>query len=359
MGETLLAMPELSPRARKILFAVVNEYIETGVPVGSRTLSKAHGVELSAASIRSVLADLDDAGLLSQPHTSAGRVPTDRAIRLFIDTLMQVKAVPAGERAQLDARVAAIFAQSDDPRRDSGRLLSELAGGAAVIAPPRVKTRTLGQLRFIPTRRDQLLAVLVFQDGTVENRFLAIDSAIAESELQRVHNLLADVVEGRTLGEVRELFVRRLADERSELDALRKRAFELGEKATAPIGGKPDKTTEVVIEGQARLLDLAEYGEPTRLKRLVLALEEREEIVHLLDKMLEAGAATVFIGSETGDLAGGQLSLVAAPYSENGQPGAVGVLGPTRMDYAKVVPIVGAAAAALTGASSNNGPGRR
>lgn len=355
-------MSELSPRARKILFAVVNEYIETGLPVGSRTLSKAHGVELSAASIRSVLADLDDAGLLSQPHTSAGRVPTDRAIRLFIDTLMHVKAVPAGERAQLDARVAAIFAQSDDPRRDSGRLLSELAGGAAVIAPPRVKTRTLGQLRFIPTRRDQLLAVLVFQDGTVENRFLTIDNAIAESELTRVHNLLADVVEGRTLGEVRELFVRRLADERSELDALRKRAFELGEKATAPmrragIGAKADPH-EVVIEGQARLLDLAEYGEPARLKRLLLALEEREEILVLLDKMLEAGAATVFIGSETGDLAGGQLSLVAAPYSENGQPGAVGVLGPTRMDYAKVVPIVGATAAALTGASSN-GPGRR
>ncbi|MFO0612537.1 MAG: heat-inducible transcriptional repressor HrcA [Polyangiaceae bacterium] len=352
-------MSELSPRARKILFAVVNEYIETGLPVGSRTLAKNHGVDLSAASIRAVLADLDDAGLLTQPHTSAGRVPTDRAIRFFIDTLMHVKTVPADERAQLDARVAAIFAQSDDPRRESGRLLSELAGGAAVIAPPRVKTRTLGQLRFIPTRRDQLLAVLVFQDGSVENRFLAVDYPIVESELQSVHNLLADVVEGRTLGEVRELFVRRLADQRSELDALRKRAFELGEKATAPqASGKIEKTHEVVIEGQARLLDLAEYGDSARLKKLVLALEEREDILILLDKVLEAGTAAVFVGSETGDLAGAQLSLVAAPYSENGQPGAVGVLGPTRMDYAKVVPIVGAAAAALTGASSS-GSGRR
>lgn len=354
-------MSELSPRARKILFAVVNEYIETGLPVGSRTLSKNHGVELSAASIRSVLADLDDAGLLMQPHTSAGRVPTDRAIRFFIDALMHVKTVPADQRAQLDARVAGFFARAEDPRRESGRLLSELAGAAAVIAPPRAARRTIGQLRFIPTRRDQLLAVLVFQDGTVENRFLTVENPIPEAELQRVHNLLADVVEGRTLGEARELFVRRLADQRSELDALRKRAFELGEKATA----LEERPHEVVIEGQARLLELPDYDDSARLKKLVLALEEREEILVLLDKMLEAGAATVFIGSETGDLAGGQLSLVAAPYIDNGQPAAVGVLGPTRMDYAKVVPLVGAAAAALTGASSGfpgdskQGAGRR
>jgi heat-inducible transcriptional repressor len=337
-------MSELSPRARKILFAVVNEYIETGLPVGSRTLSKNHGVDLSAASIRSVLADLDDAGFLMQPHTSAGRVPTDRAIRLFIDTLMQAQVVPVEQRADLEARVAAIYARSDDPRRDSGRLLSELSGGAAVIAPPRARTRTLDQLRFMPTRRDQLLAVLLFQDGTVENRFLVIDRPIASSELERIHNLLADVVEGRTLGEVRELFMRRLADERSELDALRKRAFELGEQATQ----LEDKPQDFLIEGQLRLLERAEYADGAMMKRLVLALEEREEILELLDKMLEGGAATVFLGSEAGDLGSAQLSLVAAPYSENGQPGAVGVLGPTRMDYAKVVPIVGAAAAAMS-----------
>jgi heat-inducible transcriptional repressor len=204
-------------------------------------------------------------------------------------------------------------------------------------------------MRFISTRKDRLLAVLVFQDGTVENRFIEVADAIPETELTRIHNLLADVVEGRTLGEVRDLFMRRLADDRTALDALRKRAFELGQRATA----EDDRPKQVVIEGQARLIDLPEYADNTRLKKLVVALEEREQLLVLLDKMITTGAVTVFVGSETGELGGGQLSLVAAPYVENGQPaGAVGVLGPTRMDYAKVVPLVGATAEAMSDALS-------
>lgn len=340
-------MHEISPRMRRILFAVVSEYIETGLPVGSRTLSRLHGMDLSAASIRNVLADLDEAGFLQQPHTSAGRVPTDRAIRFFIDALMRVESVPEKTRAELDARVAEIYARSGEPLRESGRLLSELSGAAAVISPVRASSRTLAQMRFISIRKDRLLAVLVFQDGTVENRFIDVEDTIPEPELTRVHNLLADVVEGRTLGEVRDLFVRRLADDRTALDALRKRAFELGQRATAG----DDRPKQMVIEGQARLIDLPEYADNGRLKKLVVALEEREQLLDLLDKMLSTNTVTVFVGAETGELGGGQLSLVAAPYVENGQPaGAVGVLGPTRMDYAKVVPLVGATAEALSDA---------
>ena len=142
---------QLSQRASSILLAVVTEYIETGTPVGSRTLSKRYGLDLSAASIRNVLADLEEEGLLYQPHTSAGRIPTDRAIRLFIDMLMELKTVPADERAQLNARVAQIYAQSADPLGDSGKLLSQLSGSAAVVAR-QTKARTLAQLRFIATR---------------------------------------------------------------------------------------------------------------------------------------------------------------------------------------------------------------
>jgi heat-inducible transcriptional repressor len=338
-------MQELSTRMRRILFAVVTEYIETGLPVGSRTLARHSGMNLSAASIRNVLSDLDEAGFLAQPHTSAGRIPTERAIRFFIDALMQVEHVPQLKRAELDARVAEIYARSAEPLRASGRLLSELSGAAAVVAPVRASSRTLSQLRFISTRKDQVLAVLVFQDGTVENRFIDVDGVIPEPELTRIHNLLSDVVEGRTLREVRDLFMRRLADDRTALDALKKRAFELGQRATA----LDDRRSEVVIEGQARLIDLPEYADNSRLRKLVVALEEREQLVDLIDKMLSTGAVTVFVGSETGELGGGELSLVAAPFSENGQPaGAVGVLGPTRMDYAKVVPLVGATAEAMT-----------
>jgi heat-inducible transcriptional repressor len=245
----------------------------------------------------------------------------------------------------MHTRFSEIYAMSQDPLRETGRYLSELSGAAAVVAAPRSEVRALSQLRFIPTKPGQLLAVVVFADGTVENRFVRIDDPVSEGELTRIHNLLADVIEGRTLGEVRDLFARRLADERLALDALRRRAFELGSKATEDMSRK----SEVVIEGQARLIDLPEYTDVGKLKKLMRALEEREELVQLLDRTMSAGAVTVFVGSETGDLGGGELSLVVAPYTERGRvAGTVGVLGPTRMDYAKVMPLVDATAAALS-----------
>lgn len=345
-------MPELPLRSRKILFAVVTEYISSGAPVGSRTLARKYGLDLSAASIRNVLADLEEGGYLKQPHTSAGRVPTDHAIRIFIDTLMQMRALAPEEQRRMGERVAEIYARAEHPMREAGRYLSELSGGAAVITPPRKELRSLAQLRFIPTRPGQLLAVLVFKDGSVENRFVAVEGAINDAELTRVHNLLADVIEGRTLGEVRDLFVRRLADERVALDALRRRAFELGSRAI-PSAGSRDP---LVIEGQARLIDLPEYTDASRLKKLMIALSEREELVSLLDRTLAAGAVTVFVGSETGDLGGGELSLVVAPYADHGRvAGTVGVIGPTRMDYAKVMPLVDATATAMSEALSRSG----
>ncbi|WP_437743520.1 heat-inducible transcriptional repressor HrcA [Sorangium sp. So ce302] len=340
-------MSDLSNRARKILFAAVTEFIATGDPVGSRTLARKYGLDLSAASIRNVLADLEEAGYLHQPHTSAGRIPTDRALRLFIDALVELRSLSPEQQAELSARFTEIYAGASDPLRETGRYLSELSGAAAIVAAPRAELRALAQLRFIPTKPGQLLAVLVFADGSVANRFISADEAINESELTRIHNLLTDVIEGRTLGEIRDLFARRLADERLQIDALRRRAFELGSKATADV----TRRSEVVIEGQNRLIDLPEYADVDRLKKLMKALEEREELVDLLDRTLAAGAGevTVFVGSEAGDLGGGQLSLVAAPYMENGRvAGTVGVLGPTRMDYAKVMPLVDATAAAMT-----------
>ncbi len=338
-------MSDLTSRSRKILLAVVTEFISTGAAVGSRTLARKYGLDLSAASVRNVLADLEEAGYLKQPHTSAGRVPTDRALRLFIDTLVQARAYSPEEQAKLGKRFSEIYAHANDPMREAGRYLSELSGTAAVIASPRTELRALSQLRFIPTRPGQLLAVLVFSDGTVENRFIQLEEVPDESELTRIHNLLADVIEGRSLGEVRDLFARRLADERIALDALRRRAFELGRRATADVKSRGD----VVIEGQGKLIDLPEYADASRLKKLLRALTERADLLDLLDKVLAAGAVTVFVGSEAGELGEGDLSLVVAPYTEHGRvAGTIGVLGPTRMDYAKVMPLVDATATAMS-----------
>jgi len=348
----------LNHRSRRILFAAVTEYIATGQPVGSRTLSRKYAIELSPATIRNVLADLEDAGFLHQPHTSAGRVPTEAALRAFIEALTDFQAIPRARKQEMIQRFEEIFSRSGtskaDVLRETGRFVSELTGAAAVVGSSPADRRKLHQLRFIRTRPDQLLAVMVFDDGVVENRYIEADAeALGESELTRMHNLLNDVVEGRTIQDVRELFARRLADGRDEVDELRRRAFDLGKLAVTDLERGSDG---VVIEGRSRLIELAEYSDVDRVKGLVAVLEDRENLVELLDKTMDAGSVTVFIGSETGEFGKAQLSLVVAPFGDRDRPGGtVGVLGPTRMDYARIMPLVDATAAAITAALKKAG----
>jgi len=344
-------MKGITARGRKILFAAVTEYIATGNPVGSRTLSRKYALELSPATIRNVLSDLEDTGLLHQPHTSAGRVPTERALRAFIEALTDFHEIPLPQKADMRQELGEIFAKRNlgaEALRRTGQYLSELSGAAAVVAVAPKDVRVLSQLRFIVTKPDQLLAVLVFDDGMVENRYVQLDEPMNETGLLRVHNLLADVVEGRSLTALRDLFKKRLDDDRSEVDLLRRSAFDLGQKALIGLTGGAG---QVVIEGSARLMDLPEYGDVERLKKLVVALEDRAHLVGLLDQTMGAGAVSVYIGSETGEFGEAELSLVVAPYGDEGSSaGTVGVLGPTRMDYAKMMPLVSATAAAITAA---------
>ena len=344
-------MGGLSHRSRKILFAAVTEYIATGTPVGSRTLSRKYAIELSPATIRNVLADLEEAGFMTQPHTSAGRVPTERALRAFIEALVEFQEVTAAEKRTMSDHFEDIFAnvraRHDDMLRRTGQVVSDIAGAAAVVALSPADTRKLNQMRFIPTTPGRLLAVLVFSDGAVENRYVDALPDVGARELERIHNLLSDVVEGRTLGAVTELFRRRLADGRDEVDQLRRKAFDLGHRAVSDVSRGAD---EVVIAGAAQLIDLPEYTDAQQLKKLMEALEDRAHLVDILDKVVEAGSVTVYIGSEA-ELGEAGLSLVVAPYSDGGDTaGTVGVLGPTRMDYARIVPLVDATAAAISAA---------
>jgi heat-inducible transcriptional repressor len=230
--------------------------------------------------------------------------------------------------------------------RQAGELLSELSGAAAVVTSSPIDGRLLAQVRFIRTKPDQLLAVIVFKDGMVENRYIPVAKPIGDSELERVHNLLADVVEGRTLGALRELFVRRLADDRVVVDQLRLRAFELGSQA---LQRAPRRADAVVIEGRSRLLEMPEFADAARLKALVRTLEDREHLVGLLDETMDAGLVTVYLGGETGADGEAEISLVAAPYGSEGEGrGSVGVIGPTRMDYARMMPLVEATAEVMT-----------
>ena len=337
-------MPELNARARQVLYHCVTEYVATGEPVGSRTLSKKSGLDLSPASIRNVLADLEEMGYLRQPHTSAGRVPTDRAFRLFIDALMQVHALTNEEQAAIRDRLASME-PGMNVMRETGKLLSELTGTAAVVLAPRTETLVLKHLRFIRTSNDEVLAVLVMKNGTVQNRFIA--AAATEQELQRIHNLLDDVVEGRSLGDLRELFERRLQTERVQHDDVRRRAFELGGAAVEEAAG--GESADLIVEGQDRLLEKPEFHDAEHVRVLVTALDAREKLVALLDLAMQAKGGHVVVGEEVGELGGGQLAIVGAAYTTHGHAaGSVGVIGPTRMDYPRVVPLVAATANAMS-----------
>lgn len=326
-----------------MLYHCVSEYVATGEPVGSRTLAKKSGLDLSPASIRNVLSDLEESGYLRQPHASAGRVPTDRAFRLFIDALMHVRALTVEEWSTIRETYSSLE-PGQNVMRETGKLLSALTGTAAVVVAPRPETLVLKQLRFLRTGPSEVLAVLVMKNGTVQNRFLA--AQVTESDLQRIHNLLDDVVEGRTIGDLRDLLERRLQSDRVQHDELRRRAFELGGAAVEQAAGSE---ADLVIEGQELLLEKPEFYDASQVRRLVTALDAREKLIKLLDLAMGTKGGHVAIGDETGDLGGGQLAIVGAPYTSHGQSaGTVGVIGPTRMDYARVLPLVAATASAMS-----------
>ncbi len=338
----------LSKRAQAVLYAVVTEFIATGEPVGSRTLTKKYGFELSAATVRNVLSDLEDQGFLSQPHTSAGRIPTEAAFRLYIDALMGIRRLSSGDSSRISAWFEKIPAGSDIVR-ETGKLLCMLTGAPAVVARPRIESRTLRKLRFIPTRPGELLSVLVLSDGSVENRYIYVDLSLAEPDLERLHHLLEDTVEGNTLSGLRERLSHALAEQRDELAALSKLGLTL---VDAALEGAPRGRMDVFVEEASRLLDQPEFASADRVRELLRALEDRERLLLLLDRTLESAQVQVFLGRDTSEAIGYPVSMVVAPYqeSENSPGGAIGIIGPTRMDYPSLVPLIGATAEAMSSA---------
>jgi heat-inducible transcriptional repressor len=347
-------MSELSERSRRILHAVVTDFIESGEPVGSRTLSKKYGIEVSPATIRNVMADLEEAGYLVQPHTSAGRLPTEKAFRLYVDSLMTVSALSGDEEAEIHAL--------DDLSpgmallRESSRVLSRLAGTASLIVAPRLDRRRLRELHFVvPTSSNRmLLAVLLFADGTVESRMVDVQDVPKDGDLERMHNLLVEEVRGKTLQQARERLATTLSQERRVLDHLTQLACELGLLA-ATDGGGTDPV--VMIEGQSRLISQPDFGDVQLLRDLVQTLEDREQLVVLLDRTILASSVQVLVGNEA-ELGRGSLSLIAAPFRDGESAvGSIGVIGPTRMNYPRMVPLVEAIASAVSEAHRRAGDG--
>ena len=335
----------LSDRARDVLHAIIREYISTGGPVGSQQLARTSGFEVSSATLRNVMADLEDLGYLEKPHTSAGRVPTDRAYRFYVDTLIRLRDPNPRDRDLIQRGISS-GAPLEDALQEAGRLLHFLTRHAGVVVTPRPTSGTFHRIEFVRLREGRVLAILVDQDGQVHNRPVALDFEVSQEELVRASNYLSELLEKLPLEQIRGRIEQELAHDQAAYDQLVAKALKLGLLAT----GVPP-TEKVFIEGTGSFLEAPEFADIDRMKALFRTLEEKTRLVALLDRVQRAREMQIFIGHESDLSPGGDVSLVATPYGPADRSlGTVGVIGPTRMNYQRVIPLVQFTAQVLSSA---------
>lgn len=331
-------LTDLDDRARDIFRRVVEAYLETGEPIGSRTLSRG-GIQLSPASIRNTLQDLAQLGLLDSPHSSAGRLPTHAGLRLFVDGLLEVGDVGEAEKREIDARLSVRGRSFEDALNEASGILSGLAGGAGIVVSP-VREAGVKHVEFVALGPDQALAVMVFDDGQVENRLMRLAPGLTPSALLEASSFLGARLKGRTLTETR-------SEMRAELDRARRElnetAARLVEDGLAAWGGGEDADRSLIVRGRANLLgDANALEDLEKVRRLFDDLEQKEQLIGLLDDVRDAQGVRIFIGAETRLFSLSGSALIAAPYMSGRQKvlGAIGVIGPARLNYARVIPLV-------------------
>ncbi|MEP6967532.1 MAG: heat-inducible transcriptional repressor HrcA [Pseudomonadota bacterium] len=338
-------LAELDSRAREIFRRIVETYLETGEPVGSRTISRG-GVHLSPASIRNTMQDLTELGLLGAPHVSAGRLPTHAGLRLFVDGLLEVGDIAEDDRRNIEARFSAHGRSFDDALNEASAILSGLAGGAGIVVTP-VRDAGVKHVEFVALGPDQALAIMVFEDGLVENRLMRRPAGVTPSALQEASNFLNARLRGKTLVEAKVEIAAELDGARRELDTAAARLIEDG---LAAWSGGEGAERALIVRGRANLLgDPNATADLERVRMLFDDLEQKEQLIGLLDDVREAHGVRIFIGAETRLFSLSGSSLIAAPYMSGRQKvlGAIGVIGPARLNYARVIPLVDYTARAL------------
>jgi heat-inducible transcriptional repressor len=333
---------ELNDRSREILRHIVDSYVESGEPIGSRTLSKCLNLDLSPATIRNVMADLEDAGLLYSPHTSAGRLPTDAGLRLFVDGILEIGNLTEDERQNIDIQCAGSPNSLEGLLEDAISVLSGLSRCASLVLAP--KTRSpLRHIEFVNLSPGRALVVLVTENGIVENRVIQTPRGMPPSGLVEATNYLSARLVGRTLSEAYEEIIAELDSHRAELDELTTRVVESGLAIWAGDGAGGGQQGSLIVRGQAHLLeDVTAVADLEKIRALFTALETKEEMLKLLSLTDTAEGVQIFIGADNTlfNLAG--CSMIVGPYNnaEEAIIGAIGVIGPTRMNYAHIIPMV-------------------
>ena len=329
---------DLSERSREIFRHIVDAYVETGEPIGSRSISRRLGLDLSPATIRNVMADLEHLGLIAAPHTSAGRLPTDLGLRLFVHGLLEIGDVGEDERRNLEAQCATAERSMGDVLSDATTALSGLTNSAGLVVAPK-SDRPLKHIEFVYLSPGRALVVLVNQDGLVENRVLEIPPGIPPSALVEASNFLNSRIMGRTVAEIRSEVVDETERQRAQLDGLTAKLVEAG-LATYADGGSGGT---LIVKGQSRLLsDVTALEDLERIKTLFEVLETKDAMVRLLEATGTADGVQIFIGAENNLFRNTGCSMVIAPYKNSQEHivGAIGVIGPTRLNYARIIPMV-------------------
>jgi heat-inducible transcriptional repressor len=327
---------DIGARAKKILHAVVSEYLATGEAVGSHTVTRRYSLDVSAATVRNVMGDLEEVGLLKHTHTSGGRIPTERGLRYYVDTLLRVRSLSTGEKEDIRERLAAAPTDGNvaEVMQRTSRLLRELSHLTVVVQAPRLEADAVAHLEFVRLREGNLLAVLETASGQVQNKLVPVDFEISPGDLDRINNYLHELASGLTLDQLRARLVEEIASDRAAHDQMVARALRL-----ATVAVPAETPAEVLVDGQSNLLHGAEDLE--RAKVLLRTLEEKDILVRLLDRTLGAPGICVFIGAEANLADLTDVSVVAAPYGTEGRPlGTIGVIGPARMNYSRVIPLV-------------------
>ena len=336
---------ELSERARDVFRMVVEGYLDSGSPVGSRTISKLPGINLSPASIRNVMQDLEELGLLSHPHTSAGRIPTETGLRLFVDGMMHAAQPSPEERAAIESRIGR-GGPIEEALSQATAVLSGLSACAGIVLVPK-REPVLRQFGFVQLSPRQALAVMVGSDGSVENRVVDLPPGVTASALAEAGNFVTARLSGLTLQEAQARLSAEIRDGKAALD---RAAQELVARGLAVWSEDGASRPVLIVRGQANLIDQSAAEDLERVRQLLEELEGKEEIARLLDSARGGQGMKIFIGSENKLFALSGSSVIAAPYrdGENKVVGVVGVIGPTRLNYARVVPMVDFTAQALS-----------
>jgi heat-inducible transcriptional repressor len=335
----------LDSRARHLLRALIAEYIRDGQPVGSRTLARMAGLDVSPATIRNVMSDLEELGLVAAPHTSAGRIPTSQGYRVFVDSMVEIKPLDASEAALIDSGIPA-SSGTQALLSNASTLLSGITHFVGLVTVPRREQFAFRHIDFVPVGGNRLLVILVFTDNEVQNRVIETPRIYAPAELEQIANYLNAQFAGLSLEQIRARLVSDMSQARADMDRMMAAAIGVAE-AALDVDNRPD----MLVSGQGNLLGVQELARIEHLRELFEAFQRKQELLRLLEHCIHADGVRLFIGEESGFEALGQCSLVAAPYGADGKVlGVLGVIGPTRMAYDRVIPVVQATARAVSSA---------